>query len=256
MSIKSNLKSMTPRRTAYKREITLMSHGFNNKTAWPDGRLTVFPWDNAIDQWLMENVRRVSKQDLVYGLLKNCCDLNGGSVDDFVADEINVVLLVSRALSTEGIVMYTSLCPHCGFKKPEKIKIPDELEKIGEKTADYAGSDKVTLPDCGDVITLRPLLVKDEKLIINRPEDKRKAVPDAELRTLLRVVSINESQPDSLEELVVYGRALSPSDIKFLEDKGREITPHLNTSIPHICDDSDCGKKFNHPLNFDQEFFR
>lgn len=256
MPIKTNLKSLTPRRQQYKREITLLSHGYSNPTAWPDGKLTVYPWDNSIDQWLLDNLRKSAKQELVFGLLRHCCDLNGGSVDTFVADEINVVLLVSRALSTDGVVAYTSACPFCGAKKQETIHIPDELEKVGEKSADYPGFDVITLPMIADVIKLRPLLVSDEKLIINREDDKKKAVPDAELRTIMRVVAINDSKPDTLDELVIWFRALHAKDSKFLEDKGRELTPHLNTNVPHVCDDTDCGKKFNFPLTFDQEFFR
>lgn len=256
MAIKTNLKSLTPRRQHYKREITLLSHGYSNQTAWPDGKLTVYPWDNAIDQWLIDNVRRLGKQELIYGLLGHCCDLNGGSVDDFVADEINTVLLVSRALSTDGVVQYASLCPFCGAKKQEQIRVPDELGKIGEKTAYYTGYDSVTLPDSTDEVKLRPLLVKDERMIMSRPDDQRKAVSDSELRAVMRVVAINDSKPDTLEELVIWYRALHAKDAKCLEDKGREITPHLNTNIPHVCDDPDCGKKFSHPLTFDQEFFR
>lgn len=256
MPIKSNLKSMTPRRQQYKREITLLSHGYNNQTAWPDGKITVYPWDSAIDQWLVENVRKLSKQELVYGLLRHCCDLNGGKVDDFVADEINVILLVSRALSSDGIVVYTSQCPFCGFKKQEKIKVPDELEKLGEKSVDYPGFDVITLAEAKDVVKIRPLLVKDEKSIVAREEDARKVVSDGELRTVMRVVSINDTHADTLEELVTWYRALHAKDAKFLEDEGRRLTPHLNTNIPHICDDQDCGKKFTFPLNFDQEFFR
>jgi hypothetical protein len=256
MPIKTNLKSLTPRRQQYKREITLLSHGYNNPTAWPDGKITVYPWDNAIDQWLIENVRKNSRQELVYGLLKHCCDLNGGPVDDFVADEINVVLLVSRALSSDGVVLYTSMCPFCGTKKNEQIKVPDELQKVGEKTADYPGFDTVTLPAVQDVIKLRPLLVKDEKLIINREDDQKKVIPDSELRTMMRVVTINDSKPDTLDELAAWYRALHAKDAKFLDDKGREITPHLNTNIPHVCDDQECGRKFTFPITFDQEFFR
>jgi len=256
MPIKTNLKSLTPRRQQYKREITLLSHGYNNPTAWPDGKITVFPWDNAIDQWLVDNVRKQNKQELVYGLLRHCCDLNGGNIDDFVADEINVVLLVSRALTTDGVVVYTAVCPFCGYKKQEKLKVPDELEKVGEKTQDYAGFDEITLPVCEDKVKLRPLLVRDEKLVINREDDKKKVIPDAELRTIMRVVSIGEGKPDSLEELVTWFRALHAKDAKFLEDEGRRITPHLNTNIPHVCDEADCGRKFTHPVTFDQEFFR
>ena len=256
MPIKTNLKSLVPRRQQYKREITLLSHGYSNPAAWPDGKLTVFPWDNSIDQWLLDNLRKSNKQELVFGLLRHCCDLNGGNVDDFVGDEINVVLLVSRALSTDGVVMYTSVCPYCSAKKQETIRVPEQLEKIGEKTADYPGFDSITLPVIADVVKIRPLLVRDEKLIINREDEKKKVVPDAELRTLMRVVAINDSKPDTLDELVIWFRALHAKDSKFLEDKGREITPHLNTNVPHVCDDPDCGKTFNFPLTFDQEFFR
>lgn len=256
MPIKTNLKSLTPRRQQYKREITLLSHGYNDQTAWPDGKLTVFPWDNSIDQWLIDNARRLTKQELVYGLLKHCCDLNGGKLDKFVADEINLVLLVSRALSSDGVVVYTSVCPFCGAKKPEQIKVPDELEKVGEKSADYPGFDTITLPMIQDVVKVRPLLVEDEKTILDRKDEDKKVVPDSELRTIMRVKAINESKPDTLEELVTWFRALHAKDAKFLEDKGREITPHLNTNIPHVCDDTDCGRKFTYPLTFDQEFFR
>jgi hypothetical protein len=256
MPIKTNLKSMAPRRQQYKREITLLSHGYNNPTAWPDGKLTVFPWDSAIDQWLIDNVRKLSKPELVYGLLRHCCDLNSGNIDDFVTDEINVVLLVSRALSTDGVVVYTSQCPFCGFKKQEQIKVPDELEKLGEKSADYPGFDLIKLPVVEDAVKIRPLLVRDEKLILTREEEKKKVVPDGELRTIMRVVSINDTKAETLDELVTWFRALHAKDAKFLEDEGRRLTPHLNTNIPHVCDEPDCGKKFTYPLNFDQDFFR
>lgn len=256
MPIKTNLKSTVPRRQAYKREIQLLSHGFSNPTAWPDGKLTVFPWDDSVDRWMVENVRKLSKQDLVYGLLRLCADLNGGNIDDFVADEINVVLLVSRALTTDGVVVYNSVCPFCGAKKAEQIKIPDELEKVGEKPQDYPGYDDITLPDVKDVVRLRPLLVRDEKTIVGRKDSDKKVISDTELRILMRIVTIGGSKPDTLDELIVWFRALSPRDAKYLEEQGRAITPHLNTNIPHTCDEPECGQRFNQLLTVDTEFFR
>lgn len=256
MPIKTNLKSLVPRRQQYKREITLLSHGYTSPQAWPDGKLTVYPWDSSIDQWLVENVRKLSKPDLVYSLLRHCCDLNNGNIDDFVAEEINIVLLVSRALSTDGVVVYNARCPHCGKTTEETIRVPDELEKVGEKTADFKGFDVITLPMCADAVKIRPLLIRDEKLIVNREEAKRKVIGDGELRTLMRVVSINDSTADTLDEMAVWFRALHAKDAKFLEDQGRDLTPHLNTNVKHKCDDTDCGREFIFPLNFDQEFFR
>ena len=254
MPIRTNLKNLTPRREMYKREITLLSKGYINQTAWPGGKITVYPWDNEVDEWVVENVRRLSKEEFIFALLGKCCNLNGAKVDDFVSDEINLVLLVARARLTADKIAYTSVCPFCGHKAQETAMIPDELEPLGVKTVDYPGFDIIDLPEIKDKVKLRPLTVKDERIIVNRPEIERKEVTDATMRTLMRVVDINSTQPDKLEELVQWFRALPPCDAKFLEDQGRLLTPHLNTAIPHKCDE--CLKDFKHVLDFGNEFFR
>jgi len=248
------MKTLTPRRQAFKREIILLSHGFSNRTAWPGGKLTVYPWDSEVDEYLIEMARKTSRQQLVFGLLGKLCDLNGGKIDEFVADEVQTVLLVARALSTEGTVHYTSQCPFCAAKKIEQIKVPDELEKAGEKPDDYPGYDDITLPMCKDVVRVRPLLVKDERVIEDRSTEQKQQVSDTRLRLLLPIVSINDTKPDTLEELIAYSKALHPRDAKFIEEEERRLSPHLNTNLPHVCDD--CGKQFTHLLSFDQDFFR
>lgn len=254
MPIKTNMKSLTPRRQVFKREITLISHGFSNPVAWPGGKLVVFPWDSSIDEFLVEGARKMNRQELVYGLLQKVCDLNGAKVDDFVADEIQTVLLVSRSLATEGDVRYNAECPACRAIKTESIKIPDELVKVGEKSTDYPGYDDITLPRCADVLRIRPLLVKDERIIEDRSTEQRKIVSDMELRIIMPIITVNDSKPDNLEDIVTYYRALHPEDAKFLESEQRRLSPHLDTNIGHICDA--CGRKFFQILNFDQEFFR
>jgi hypothetical protein len=238
----------------YKREITLISGGYTNPTAWPGGKITVYPWDNEMDNWVVENARRMSKEELVFGMLSRCCNLNGAKIDEFVADEMNLVLLVSRARLSNDIIEYTATCPFCGTKKEEKATIPDELEPIGTKTADYPGFDEIELPIIKDKLKVRPLTVKDERAIVTRSETDKKLTPDTTLRTLQRIVSINESRPDNLEELASYYRALCPKDAKFLETESRRLSPHLNTAIPHKCDE--CLKEFDHPLDFSAQFFR
>jgi hypothetical protein len=254
MPIKTNITNKTPRRQLFKKEITLMSRGFSNPAAWPGGKLTVYPWDTEVDEYLIEQARKSSRQQLVYGLLNKLCDLNGGKIEEFVAEEVNTVLLVARALSTEGIVNYTSECPMCAKKRVETIKVPDELEKVGEKPTDYPGYDDITLPVSKDVVRLRPLLVKDELIIEQRDDAQRRLVSDTRLRMLMPIVSVNEGKPDTLEELVNYIRILHPNDVQYLEQQQKKLTPHLNANVPHKCDD--CGKEYTHLLSFDQQFFR
>ena len=256
MPIKTNLPSLKPRRQTFRKEITLPSRGFTNPTAWPDGKLIVYPWDATVDDYLLDNARKSSRNDIFYGLLGKVCDLNGGKVDEFIATEVIAVLLVARALSVTGTgqVQYRSACPACRAESTENIHIPEELAVVGEKKSDYPGYDDIVLPDCKDVVRVRPLTIGDERIIIDRSQEIRSKVSDRKLRALMAVVTVNESRPDSLEEMVQYYDALSPSDVRFLEEEENRLSPQLDTVIPHQCDA--CGHKYKQALNFDVEFFR
>ena len=255
MAIKTNMTSLTPRRQVYKKTITLMSHGYNNPKAWPDGQLTVYPWDSAVDNFLLDASRR-NPTEALFELLAHVCDLNGGSVDDFVADEVNVVLLVSRALASDNVLVYTSHCPYCNQERREHIQVPDELEKIAEKSSGYPGFDVITLPVCKDEIAIRPLTVKDEKLLARRTAEEQAKIYDLEMRHILPIVTVNNTKPDILDELILYYRALHPADLKHLGDQERALSPHLNSLITHTCENPICRRVFQHLLSFSEEFFR
>lgn len=254
MAIKTNLKSLAPRREQYKREIKLLSGGYSCPTAWPDGRLTVYPWDSDVDEWMYEHGRKTSEKELIFKVLEKVCDLNGASVDLFVADEVILVLLVARARLTADKVEYAAECPACGHKNKEVIMIPDELERLGEKPPGYVGYDDITLPVSQDVIRIRPLLVRDEREIAKRVEADPKKYRASTTRRLMRVVSVNGTKEDSYDELVTYFGALPPADIKFFDSEVMRLSPHLNTLLPHTCDK--CGHHFDKNLDFNQEFFR
>lgn len=256
MAIKTNLKTMTPRRQAYKQKITLPSHGYSNPTAWPNGEITVYPWDSDIDEYLLTLSRQSGPKHLMlFQLVEKLCDLNGGSIGDFVAEETNIVLLVARSLSQDGTITYMAKCPQCHHTTPEQIRVPDELAKHGEKSLEYPGYDEITLPVCGDILRIRPLLVQDEKMVLNREEPERKTIPDNCMRNLLRIVTINDTTADTVFELKAWLEALSPKDIKFFSDKAQEYGPRLNTAIPHVCEIDYCRFEFKKVLTFEQEFF-
>lgn len=255
MSIKSNLQDLAPRREKYKQVITLLSRGYSEPKAWPGGKLTVFPWDSQVDSWLLGEYRRSdNKTGLLHRALKKVCDLNGGQSDNFVASELEAVLLVSRAIRNSNLVEYISPCPMCRWENKSTINIPDELEKVGEKPLDYPGYDLITLKDAKDEVAIRPLLIKDERMIEDRSVEDREAVSDDLLYIILPVVSVGGGKPETRDEVLQWYLALSPDDAKFLEDKQKELSPHLNTLIPHECDK--CKHAYKHKLTFDQEFFR
>lgn len=254
MAFQSKLKNMAPRRQQFQRKVKLLSGGYVKPDSFPNGEITVFPWDANIDDWLSERSRKGDQATVLYDLCAQVCDLNGCPLDTFVLGDVNTVLLVSRSIRYNSKVEYECQCPGCGYTTTEVIAIPDELGRVGEKTPEYPGWDEIILPDVQDVVRLRPLQVKDEKLLAQRDEVNKLLMSERIQRILMPIVSINEGRPDGYEDVLRWFQALSPVDSAYLESKEDELYPHLDTNIPHVCDK--CRKKFMHPLDFSAEFFR
>lgn len=263
MAIKTHMTKLTPRREQFKKVIQLISNGAGNRNAWPNGQLTVYPWDSSIEDFILSAARKGGGRNLLFDVLERICDLNGASLDDFYSDEVNTILLVSRSLTSDGVVGYVCECPNpaCGNKTDEHIRVPDELEPVGIKSASWPGYDRIKLPVCGDWVQIRPLQIKDERILLERKSDQRSNLSDTVLRILLHIQAVSDDEatlstatPDTLEQLVTWYNALHPKDSKFLDDQERANSPHLNTAIPHKCEA--CGREFTRILNFDQDFFR
>ena len=261
MAIRTNLVSMVPRKEKFKKVIQLLSRGAGNPTAWPEGKLTIFPWDSSVDDFILNAARKGGGRNILFDVMERICDLNGASLDDFYSDEVNTVLLVSRSLANDGVILYKSTClnPACGVVSDEQIKVPDELEPVAEKAENWPGFDVIKLPVCGDCVQIRPLQIRDEKILLARKADKKAAVSDTVLRIVMHVQAVGTDKdsmgkPETLEELVTWYSALHPKDSKYLDEQERAHSPHLNTAIPHQCET--CGKEFAHTLTFDQDFFR
>lgn len=255
MAIRTNLQPGTKsRRDTYKKSVRLISGGFSCRAAWPDGMITVYPWDHTIDEYLYEAGRKTDSSSAVYGLLERCCDLNGAKIGDVVASEVTSLLLTSRALGVGGRVRYETVCPHCKHKDMESILIPEELGVVGQKELDYAGFDSITLPECGDVVTIRPLLVKDERLIEERPREEKESVSDTMLRLLASIVTVGGGAPENIREALDWYEKIPPGDARYLDQKRIELAPRLDSKILHGCDR--CRREFAQTLTFDMQFFR
>lgn len=252
MAIKSKMTDLTPGRQKYKQRIKLISGGYAAPAAFPNGEITVYPWDSSVDRWLAERARG---PESVYDLVPQLADLNGCPLDKFVLGDVSTILLVSRAIARQNIIEVRPICPHCRKSQGmDKVNVPDELEKLGEKQADFCGWDQIVLPVCGDEVKIRPLIVGDERGIVARSENQKRDVSDILARTLAAVVSINDTTPDNLTELVQWWMALHARDQEFIASEEDRLYPHLNTDLAYTCDG--CAKDFKHRMALDQEFFR
>lgn len=254
MAFQSKMQSLAPRRQTFQRKIKLFSNGFSCPSAFPNGEITIYPWDNAIDEFISERVKKGNPDKLMFDLLKEVCNLNGCPPEQFVLSEVNLVLLISRSIRYDSIVEFSCVCPNCNAVQGEKIKVPEQLGKSGEKKDGYCGYDEIELPKCKDKVAIRPLLIRDDETISTRDDLSKHLFSNRTAYVLFPVVTINDGKPDSPTDLVTWYNALHPIDAAHLEEKENELTPHLDTNVRVQC--NKCTRQFIHTLDFTRDFFR
>lgn len=254
MPIKTNLVELAPARERFKKIVTLLSKGYYAREAFPEGEITVYPWDNLIDDWVMENARKFPGTEMMWQLAGRLADLKGIELDDILSGDAGTILLVARSLRHRNRLSYTPTCTLCGStNKEESIEVPGELEKVGEKPDDYSGTMKITLPDVKDIVDIRPLTIRDERAIAKFSDPTIK-ISRRTLRILTHIAAVGGGQ-GTLKELVQYYEALAPGDQSFLEDETDKVDPQLSPIVKHQCDN--CGRTFAMALPIDQpDFFR
>lgn len=261
MSIKSNLKTIVPARERFKVEITLLSHGYYAPEIFPDGKITIYPWDYMVDDWVIREGKRLTGRKIMWALAAKLANLKGFPVENLAVGDQSTILLVARAIRCNNIVRYAPQCSFCGAVNAEdEIKVPNDLAKKGEKTSDFPGHIDITLPVTKDVVRIRPLFVRDE-MFIDDYVSKSPAERDGPelsakiLRTLLPIISVGGGEPDNIRQAAEWFSALPPVDTSFLDRQVVDINPELSSVIWHQCDS--CSKKFPVPLPLDEpEFFR
>lgn len=257
MPIKTNVDVTQPSRDRLKRVETLLSHGYYAKQAFPDGKITIYPWDNTIDEWVRRNARRIpSPKKFMFEVAKKLADFNGCPLEDVLIGDIGTILLLARAVRHDSIIVYKPVCPHCKTENAEEtVRVPDQLGRIGEKPADYVGFDLITLPKSNDIVSIRPLRVADETVLEDLSDDIKRSATEELCRILAHVVEIGGGQAQNFSELLGWYNALHPQDQAFLANAVEHVAPHLDAEMKHECDK--CGRQFSQALPLeDKEFFR
>jgi ribosomal protein S27E len=280
MPITTNLTDLTSARARLMKRINLPSGGAAAPRSFPDGELTIYPWDSTIDDVIFQRDALRNKrgngsstQDpaLFFDLLPSLCNLNGCPIERFFASEVMLVVMVSRALSRNNVVSINVKCPECGKMNNVSVTVPDDLEILGQKQPGYLGYDDIVLPSAKDVVRMRPLTVGDELSIIREDEgdDIPLVLPKGALdprklgmrmrRAIHAVVAIGASAdklgaPDSAQEVVTYLAALPPTDLEFIYKQSNELSPQLSTRVRIKCEH--CGHEYDAYLDLGRDFFR
>lgn len=254
MAIRTNLKDLSPAAGRFKREIILPSGGYSNPQAFPEGKITVYPWDISTSEW-MTTANKANETAFTTGLVARITHLSLDTVKTLVSSEMPLIMMVSRALTfADNSVPYTATCPFCGTVQARTVlKVPDDLEKVGEKAPGYT-MDKVTLPVSQDVLGVRPITVQEEQ----NARGREKKVPESDLDAvnMAAIRTVNDTEPDNIAELARYYLALHPADIEHLIVEMANLSPGLSTRMKHKCDKPTCQKVFGYELSLMTDFFR
>ncbi len=252
MPLNTKLTSLVPASERLKKTITLISGGYSLQPEVQGGQLTIYPWDSEISEWVASSSRA---QDPLFSatIVQKLTRLTGPVMDRFIASELLLVMLVARSLVTQGTVEYRARCPHCQtVQKTTTLKIPEELGTLGKKETGYLGFDMVKLPESGDEIKLRPLMVGHLKEI----EGSRPAtLSESGANLAISIQEVNGSVPANPKEIFQYYLALPPGDVAHLRQKSNELSPALDTVVAHVCDLPRCEKHFSYNLGLHYDFF-
>jgi hypothetical protein len=256
MAIKTSLTDLTPASQRFKQDIILPSGGFSNPTAFPGGKITVYPWDIGTSEWMV-SAPKTNELTYMVKLVARLTHLPSDTVKTMVASELPLIVMVSRALTfADNRIEYSATCPYCrAVQNKVSLQIPNSLEKVSVKAEGYV-SDTITLPVTKDVVALRATTVAEQESAQNRSERYQKVLGNVEAFALAAVRTVGEGSPDNQDQLVQWYRALPPADSEFLVTEVARLNPGVSTSIKHACDNPSCGREFVHELSLNTEFFR
>lgn len=257
MGIKTNLRDLTPARGRFASKIKLLSGGHANAQYFPEGMITIYPWDTAVDELMIRRSGDPTK--MLHAALPKLCELNGCPITSFIASELMLVVLSARAkrLNSAETISADSTCPKCKQVEHVKIKVPDQLTKVGEKAVDWPGFDTITLPECQDVVAVRMLTIQDELSVQNRTADvKASTVGDEAAKVLAGITAINSGPigPGDAKDLVAWWKAMPVADSAYLMTAFADTQPHVSLKINVVCEG--CQQPYEFPLDLDTNFFR
>lgn len=257
MAIKTNLKDLRPTRDKFNKVIPLLG-AFSVRQWFPDGNIIVYPWDSIMDEWVATTKDvSVDNAQFLTEAVKRLANLGECPVHQLCYGDATLILLVARSLRNKGQYSLEPRCtkPGCEYTNPtEVIRIPEDLEVISKKPDSYVGHDEITLPDSGDVVTIRPLTVGDVVRLTKRSVLETATVSNIRAELLWNITSVGGGKPDSLDELNQWFQALSPSDQVFISQVKANLEPQLSKKVTFNCER--CKEEFSVEIPLNSEFFR
>lgn len=255
MAIKTNVKASD--RLKWQKQIRLLSGGYTNPKVFPDGMVSIRPWDMLMDEWALKH-QNMEQTAFMIEAVRRLIDVPPDfDLKTMLYGDMSTIILVGRGLRMNSIYPLAPVCPQCKRKHDEiNIRVPEDLRRIGEKPPGYPGYDDIVLPESRDPVQIRPLTVGDVLAIEGRDKNAKMAISTDTAMCIWGILSIggHEYKPSSIDEVNAWFKSLGPTDSTALFVAMDDLDPHLSSNMDFVCDG--CSYEYSVALTFDNNFFR
>jgi hypothetical protein len=263
MAIKTNLDTAAISYPEF--ETGLPSGGWayrTKETGFPE-KIIVMPYSWETQGILTTNLSASDKLKRVASMVVKGLP-EGFSTDSLLTSDQYYILAIARSLTYGENYKFQADCNKCGHKEKISVKVPNELPVRSWEFKNQAEFQKyltITLPVCKDSIVLKYPSIFDDMEVgrINRlnrvakklEEDDEKALIN---RIAVHIKSVNNSTPDTFDEVSGYVSRIMGADMAFLQDQIDEKNCGITYSWDVECDK--CSNQYEVRIPIQQHFFR
>lgn len=267
MAIKTNLNGNAL--SASTREYRLPSGGVTYRDKFPTfpDTIIITPYSYRTEGVLSTNLTYFKKLAIISGMVVQNFP-EGFDPANLLNADVVTILAIARGLTYGEVYKFSSLCDNCGHKEPHTVKVPDDLQvkTWSHKTmAALVKESTILLPHCKDKVAIGFLTLKDEDEIISGAAAVRKQVTDTAAaltsygdqqirRVAQRIVSVNTTTPDNLDEAINYVGKISGADMVALNKALVDLEPGLDFDWRIRCEK--CSHEYVAEVPMAMQFFR
>jgi hypothetical protein len=263
MPIKTNLDTAAVSYPEFETGLPSGGWAYRTKESQFPEKIIVMPYSWETQGILTTNLTAPDKLKRVASMVVKGLP-EGFSIDDLLTSDQYYILAIARSLTYGENYNFQADCTRCGHKEKISVKVPDQLPVRSwdfKSSAEFQKYLTVQLPICKDSVILKyPSIFDDMEVTrINRlnrvakklEEDDEKALIN---RIAIHIKSVNNSLPDSFDEVCNYISRVRGEDMAFLQDKIDEKNCGITYSWDVECDK--CQNHYAVRIPIQHHFFR
>ena len=181
-------------------------------------------------------------------------------VDDLLSGDKNALLVASRVTGYGSNYKANVTCPLCYARQEHEFYLSDVKLNHGDNPGDHGveltadGTYLITLPKSGVTVETRLMTGKQEKVLANLAQTKKKhKMPESTLMDQLKVMIVSANGVRDNSQINRFINNMPAQDSAHLRSTYEKVVPNVDLSQEFAC--SECGNEEVIGMPFSAEFF-